>query len=667
MAGQAEQHQWKDAVQQQLNDLSQVVRDIQEQTSQRTDGEVLESVHSLQQGQQLVQEELQRLQYGLNEHLESLEQRVSELSDISEFLKSLPRPSEKQNVETLTLIGQGVLQPTQAEPSLAASPEPGVFEISSGWEFELPEVTSQGHSHRETHESKLPPLESTDWLDQWTAIPSSSPASASEQQLEREPRMELIEPTDPKAFPDSQHDYRQNEVVVFDSLAGRPAAYSRDHSPGVAESPQGEVGHWNENHSDEFAWSDEPEPSSTDRPSTNFPIHDSPAESGTPDSPSTQTEVRSQWASEPDEGNIKSHQPKREMRSSNEQSEFFFGTETFKAELRNDPITHSESTLQDSRVLRVEDSRLIEDSRLAATSGAIESSLPSWWTDEEAEQRSAQSDQSDQSAQSDQSDQSDQSEPSDQLASSSEQLQPEAWTDDVRELVTAEPEELPDSGYEASSVLDSQVKDLSTLLDSFKEKKPEIADVPLEEQEETSVEDYMKSLLARMRGEPATIGEPSAQNQAPKRNPPALTHSPTTTQTEQPEITDSNTSATSEVAFGTETYISWAKAPEKTKSMNAMRELANNSARQAVHKSTRQRYLSASLFKLAISVIALTVAGALFAINGLSLNVGLIATLASLLVAAIWGYDGFTGLKPLLQSSLVLAPPAIAECDESSE
>jgi hypothetical protein len=57
----------------------------------------------------------------------------------------------------------------------------------------------------------------------------------------------------------------------------------------------------------------------------------------------------------------------------------------------------------------------------------------------------------------------------------------------------------------------------------------------------------------------------------------------------------------------------------------------------------------------------------LFAVNGFALNVGLIATLASLLVAAIWGYDGIMGLKPLLQSSLVLAPPHVAELADGDE
>lgn len=62
------------------------------------------------------------------------------------------------------------------------------------------------------------------------------------------------------------------------------------------------------------------------------------------------------------------------------------------------------------------------------------------------------------------------------------------------------------------------------------------------------------------------------------------------------------------------------------------------------------------LLKMAIAGIGLIVASVLIAINGFNLNVGLIATFASLVVAAIWGYDAMTGLKPLLEASFVLNP-----------
>jgi hypothetical protein len=113
-----------------------------------------------------------------------------------------------------------------------------------------------------------------------------------------------------------------------------------------------------------------------------------------------------------------------------------------------------------------------------------------------------------------------------------------------------------------------------------------------------------------------------------------------------------------------ENFVSRSNAPEKVKNISAFRELANSSARTAIHKSSRQRYISTGLYKIAMCVIGLTVAAVLLAINGLALNIGLVATLASMLVALIWGYDGVMSFKPLLRSGFVLPPPAAEESEE---
>ncbi len=178
--------------------------------------------------------------------------------------------------------------------------------------------------------------------------------------------------------------------------------------------------------------------------------------------------------------------------------------------------------------------------------------------------------------------------------------------------------------------------------------------------EEESVEDYMRSLLARMRGDeieppmkqtsksPPPQTKPtspsvSPSSQSPRMDVPVQREAPVPTETHESIDMDS--------------YVSLTNAPEKSKNINALRELANNSARSAIRKSTRQRHVSSSLMKLAVSVLGFTFAGVLLTINGFALNIGLIATLASLLVAVIWGYDGVLSLKPLLQSGLVLPPP----------
>lgn len=174
-------------------------------------------------------------------------------------------------------------------------------------------------------------------------------------------------------------------------------------------------------------------------------------------------------------------------------------------------------------------------------------------------------------------------------------------------------------------------------------------------EEDDSVEAYMKNLLARMRGTPenavevqpaAPVAPPSSY--APTRpSPYELRNAMREEQIGLPDDLE---------PMDLDSYVPLTNAPEKSKNISALRELANSTARTAIHKSTRRKTLSGSLMKFAISAIALTVAAALFAINGVAVNIALIATMAALFVALIWGYDGLKSLKPLLQNSLVLQP-----------
>ncbi|MCA9132729.1 MAG: hypothetical protein KDA45_06230, partial [Planctomycetales bacterium] len=203
------------------------------------------------------------------------------------------------------------------------------------------------------------------------------------------------------------------------------------------------------------------------------------------------------------------------------------------------------------------------------------------------------------------------------------------------------------------------------------------------EEDEDSVEDYMQKLLARMRGgsdsqSPAPKTENASVQSRASASPAASENStsPSSTKPASSAAAGANPSAQQDVSlasgttglttaplsvestepFDPEKYMPRALAPEKTQNFAAMRELANSSARTAIHKSTRQRHMSSVLLKAGIATVGLIVGGVLLIINGVNLNVGLIATIASFLVAAIWGYDAASSLKPLLQAGLVLQP-----------
>jgi hypothetical protein len=180
--------------------------------------------------------------------------------------------------------------------------------------------------------------------------------------------------------------------------------------------------------------------------------------------------------------------------------------------------------------------------------------------------------------------------------------------------------------------------------------------------EDDSVEAYMKSLLARMRGG----SEPEIEPATSSIQSSAVSSTQSRSSVSNPSVSPEPAKEELE-AFDFETYVPLSNAPEKSKNISAFRDLANTNARSAINKSARNRTLSGSLMKFAIAAIALTVAAALLAINGLAVNVALVATLAALSVALIWGYDGLKSLKPLLQNSLVLQPTSNVEADAKPE
>jgi len=197
-----------------------------------------------------------------------------------------------------------------------------------------------------------------------------------------------------------------------------------------------------------------------------------------------------------------------------------------------------------------------------------------------------------------------------------------------------------------------------------------------EEASEESVEDYMKRLMARMRGgsaeeesKPTASSSTAASSAASTSAASPLSAfnssiasksqsdsiSPTGKVPLPSAVTERNNRTTS--PFNPEHYVPKALAPEKTRNMAAMRELANTSARSAIQVSARRRYGTAIALKLAIALTGLGVGVTLVMINGLNVNIGLIATIASFLVAMIWGFDAVSTIRPLLYSSTEPATP----------
>ncbi len=182
--------------------------------------------------------------------------------------------------------------------------------------------------------------------------------------------------------------------------------------------------------------------------------------------------------------------------------------------------------------------------------------------------------------------------------------------------------------------------------------EPELA-----ETEEESIEDYMARLLARMRSGEESPVSPGARKPVPEVSQASSNSSRTvaapTTQappqtTSMPETIRNAQTVTA--PFNPEEYVPRALAPEKSKNLAAMRELANTSARSAIQVSARRKYGTALAIKLIVASVGLGVGCILILINGFNVNIGLIATIASFLVALIWGFDAISTIKPILHA-----------------
>lgn len=264
-------------------------------------------------------------------------------------------------------------------------------------------------------------------------------------------------------------------------------------------------------------------------------------------------------------------------------------------------------------------------------------------------------------------------------------LLPTATAEAVEEERNTEADELIGFGIEAGNensadddVLDSNQPAESEELElesSYEEQPANVSEPPppvvlSSSSEDDSVEDYMRKLLARMRGVPeeeVEIAKPASSEAAAARPTEPAHAISKATESYQPQTsagprttirapkTDVDQVGSTE-PFDPEKYVPRALAPERTTSLAAMRELANSSARTAIHKSTRQRHVTSIFLKAIIAAVGLVVGLVLVAINGLNFNIGLIATLAAFLVATIWGYDSLTSIRPMLQAGLVLEP-----------
>ena len=87
--------------------------------------------------------------------------------------------------------------------------------------------------------------------------------------------------------------------------------------------------------------------------------------------------------------------------------------------------------------------------------------------------------------------------------------------------------------------------------------------------------------------------------------------------------------------------------PERVANLAALRDLANDTARQALHTSSRRKIELNLVSKIGISVFGFSGSILLLVLNGFRANVAMIGMIASLVVGLLWGYEAIMQIKQL--------------------
>jgi hypothetical protein len=162
------------------------------------------------------------------------------------------------------------------------------------------------------------------------------------------------------------------------------------------------------------------------------------------------------------------------------------------------------------------------------------------------------------------------------------------------------------------------------------------------EEQEVSIDDYMSRLLARSRGDAPPSARPAAGgSQSPAIAPPVvaprLAANPAAS---APQAEPAPAGEAGEMAPR-------AVAPETQIDMKAMRQLANLSAKTALHKSESKQLSGSTRAKLLVTTVALGVGGSLSAMRLLpgAPPLTIYGSVAAFSVAALWGVSYLTLLS----------------------
>ncbi len=229
------------------------------------------------------------------------------------------------------------------------------------------------------------------------------------------------------------------------------------------------------------------------------------------------------------------------------------------------------------------------------------------------------------------------------------------------ETIVAEESSTQESTFEAFAAVDYD-EPVITAIESetasetlYEEVQEEVVEEEEDEIREESIEDYMARLLQRVKGTPDSAGPPTKSTSNATKSRETVTSSITRsepTKSESPVLSGFDTPIIASVDVKPAEFAPRQAAPENAANLAALRNLANDTARQALHNSSRKKNELVLIGKAAIAILGLGGAILLLVLNGFRANVAMIGMIASFVVFLLWGYEAVVQYK-LLNASKV--------------
>jgi hypothetical protein len=189
------------------------------------------------------------------------------------------------------------------------------------------------------------------------------------------------------------------------------------------------------------------------------------------------------------------------------------------------------------------------------------------------------------------------------------------------------------------------------------------------EEVEESIEDYMQRLLQRVKSGPgseqtaskAVVQQPSSPSKivassGQSASAPVVARTSSRTEEEVAVVDSQSVHDTNlvqekpapEVEKGQPIRQSTA---ERSETLAALRDLANQTARTAIHKSSKKRLEISVATKFCISLMGLAGGLILLFLNGFDANIAMLGMICSFIVCLLWGYEASVQAGQLLKTN----------------